>query len=1305
MNLAWFPSPFSPDYLADGSDIPRASAETMRRARMAGLTCAAVAFSIGLVAMMGGVFHIPHLVSWWPSLPHIRFNSALCQCLLGIALGIAAAGLPGGPAAQWRLRWVAVTALSLVAAVISGVSLAEHALGRHLGIDELLVIDRFSARTDTPGRMGLASSTASLLCAGSFWCVRNILLGRVFQCLALTAAGLAWFSLTSLLFSIGTNQPSFFVTMSAPAAVSLLLLSFGLLCLKPAVGLVGLIASPYLGSHLARRLLPIVLLVPVVSGGLQWLSRQRGVVFTPLGLILYASMLVAIVVGVVLLYARRIDAIDRRRTALEEQSQRGLTETRQALKRAMAFLETAPGGMIVANPRGVITLINSETERLFGYRRSLLIGQPIESILPNSLPVLRERLEDALALRGFRHQTPATVELAGRRRDGTGFPAEVSFNPLELEDEEVVIASVRDVTTERAATRALGERSRQLEEAQQLAHLADWDWNLQTGRRSWSAEFYRICGLEVSGVPPTPSEFETLIHPDDRVRAQNSFAAAIRGEGDLDNEIRIVRPSGEVRHVRVKAKRSVEPSGQAVRIAGSTQDITDQKAAEASLAASEERWKFALEGAESGVWDWNIVTGAVFYSPRLMTMLGYEPGEFPQTAEAWSSKLHPDDAVATLALLREHVNGLSPIYTAEYRLQCADGSYKWILDRGRVVTRTVDDQPERMVGTHSDITERKQIEERLRRSEEALRESQQLAQLGRWEWDVATDSVQWSPELYRIAGLDPAEPPPDRLRLARIFSRESWLRLERAMAETLRSGRPYRLDLELIRPDGTSRWVYARGEGVRNTGGEITRLFGTFQDLTELKRTELELEAATRRLRLATSAAQLGIWEWDLSTERMTWDEQMYRLYGVERGSFEPGLESWKALIHPDDQDRMATEVDAALQGERTLAATFRIVRPDGEVRHLRAFSTTVRDDSGSRTCLIGTNQDVTEQVLSHERLEASEQRFRSALEYSAIGIALVGLDGVFLLVNRALCDIVGYSEEELLERSFHTITHPEDLQHDLGNVQRLIAGEITHYHMEKRYVHRRGHIVWVALSVSLVRKSDGSPAYFVSQVQDVTQRRQAEEKLKSSLAEKEVLLKEVHHRVKNNMQIISSLLQLQSGYLRDPADQMIFRECQTRLQTMAMVHERLYRSGDFARIEFSEHLQELCALVHQAQIAEGRRYALKLDAEPVAVSLDAAIPLGLIAVELLTNVFKHAFPGRTDGLARVILRPVDGGLTLTVADNGVGLPDDFDLSKGRTLGLRLIRALAKQLRAEIEVSSEGGAVFAINLSQKALNS
>src|SRR5690606_25480688 len=189
----------------------------------------------------------------------------------------------------------------------------------------------------------------------------------------------------------------------------------------------------------------------------------------------------------------------------------------------------------------------------------------------------------------------------------------------------------------------------------------------------------------------------------------------------------------------------------------------------------------------------------------------------------------------------------------------------------------------------------------------------------------------------------------------------------------------------------------------------------------------------------------------------------------------------------------------------------------------------------------------------------------RAAMEYAAIGIALVSLDGRFLKVNRAFCEIVGYSEPELCELSFQDITHPDDLEADLAQAEALLAGRISHYHMEKRYFHKSGRVVSILLSGSIVRSAGGEPRVFVAEVQDITARKADEARLRASVAEKEVLLREIHHRVKNNLQVISSMLRLQAARAGSKELGAMFEDAQARISAMALIHDRLYQSQNLA--------------------------------------------------------------------------------------------------------------------------------------------
>jgi PAS domain S-box-containing protein len=365
--------------------------------------------------------------------------------------------------------------------------------------------------------------------------------------------------------------------------------------------------------------------------------------------------------------------------------------------------------------------------------------------------------------------------------------------------------------------------------------------------------------------------------------------------------------------------------------------------------------------------------------------------------------------------------------------------------------------------------------------------------------------------------------------------------------------------------------------------------------------------------------------------------------------------------------------------------------RADGVYRWWLIRGVPRRDADGHIIKWIGTCTDIHDLKLAEAQLRESEERFRGAFENSAIGMALVNLEGRFIRVNRALCGIVGRTAEELLACTFQEITHPDDLDADLAQNRALRAGEIDHYQMEKRYFHKDGHIVWIILAGTVVRDAEGEPLHFVAQIKDITARHEAEQRLHASLEEKVVLLREIHHRVKNNLQVITSLLQLQAGYLHDPRDAEIFKECQARIHAMGLIHDRLCRSGNLVTIDFGEHLRDLTALIIRGQANANEQIRLVIESDSVEVNLDTAIPLGLIATELITNAYKHAFRDRLGGLITVRLaRGSEQHCTLSVEDDGVGLPAGFDPQKARTLGLRLIRALAGQLRAELSIATSG---------------
>jgi two-component sensor histidine kinase len=234
---------------------------------------------------------------------------------------------------------------------------------------------------------------------------------------------------------------------------------------------------------------------------------------------------------------------------------------------------------------------------------------------------------------------------------------------------------------------------------------------------------------------------------------------------------------------------------------------------------------------------------------------------------------------------------------------------------------------------------------------------------------------------------------------------------------------------------------------------------------------------------------------------------------------------------------------------------------------------------------------------------------------------------------------------------------------------------------------------------------SEGKAARVVVFSLDITARKLSENQMLTSLREKEILIKEVHHRVKNNLQVVSSLLNLQSGHITDPRSRELFKESQTRVKSMALIHEKLYQSNDLAKIDFGTYIRNLGDYLYRSYVVDPGLIRLSVRAEDVRLGLDAAIPCGLIVNELLSNCLKHAFPGGRYGFIDIHLRTgSDGAIHLSVRDDGIGLAAGQDVATATTLGLQLVYSLAEQLSASVEIDVSQGTEFTIRFHELAVH-
>ncbi len=488
---------------------------------------------------------------------------------------------------------------------------------------------------------------------------------------------------------------------------------------------------------------------------------------------------------------------------------------------------------------------NERAVESFGYGRDELLRLSLPDLHPpETRPWLTENLQRAGERDG------QIFEASQQRRDGTTFPAEISLRLMEVDGHKVYQEIIRDVTERKLAEEALRRSEGHLAEAQRIAHLGSWEWDILTDTITWSDEVYQIYGLPLHSPPPSYQDFVRCLHPDDREMVKEKVDAALKGEEPYCLDFRIVRPDGTVRIVHNEAEVIFNSSGKPVSLVGIEQDITESKRAEADLRHSEARLAEAQRMAHLGNWELDLRQYTGTWNDEVSRIFGLAPQEEAITYETFLSLIHPEDLpTVNQEIAKALTSGEYGPY--DFRIIRADGSIRFLHAQGEV-RFDQEGRPLRLVGVVLDITERKLAEEALRRSEGRLTEAQRMAHLGNCEWDLLQNTLSWNDEIYRIFGLAPEEFQPSYPAFLRMVHPNDLATVKLRVEEALKSGRYGPYDFRIIRPDGSIRFLHAQGEVRFDQEGRPLRLVGTVQDITELKRTEEALRESEKSLQHLT---------------------------------------------------------------------------------------------------------------------------------------------------------------------------------------------------------------------------------------------------------------------------------------------------------------------------------------------------------------------------------------------------------------------------------------------------------------------
>jgi PAS domain S-box-containing protein len=435
---------------------------------------------------------------------------------------------------------------------------------------------------------------------------------------------------------------------------------------------------------------------------------------------------------------------------------------------------------------------------------------------------------------------------------------------------------------------------------------------------------------------------------------------------------------------------------------------------EAALRESEFRWKFALEGAGDGLWDWNIEQGSVFYSSQWKRMLGHAEDEIGPGLDEWRQRLHPDDKAAVLAAVQDHVQGRTALYTSEHRMRRKDGSIVWVLDRGVVVARSAQGEALRMLGTQSDISARKRSEHSLHTATVSMQEAQRIAHLGSWELVLATGELHWSDEIFRIYEIDPLKYEATYEACLAAVHPDDRSKVNDAYLHSLVDRLPYQIVHRLRMPDGRIKWVEERCTSEFDAQGRALVSRGTVQDLTASRQAQAAL-ALSRDL-LTTVI--------DSVPARVFWKDRDLRYLGCNTAfALDAGVASpqevvgkfdymlaWAAQAEAYGADDRAVMVSGVPKIQYVEPQT----TPDGRTIWLRTSKVPLKHADGQVFGVLGVYEDFTDRKESDDML----RKLSLAVEQSSESIVITNLRGDIDYVNEAFVASSGYSREEALGRN-----------------------------------------------------------------------------------------------------------------------------------------------------------------------------------------------------------------------------------------------------------------------------------------------
>lgn len=967
----------------------------------------------------------------------------------------------------------------------------------------------------------------------------------------------------------------------------------------------------------------------------------------------------------------------------------------------------------VLTPAGLIASWNVGGQRTIGYAASEIIGRPFDLMFgPGDRAAGRalRDMDEALA-RG-----PIEEQAQLSRKDGSLFWALYTVAPLREDGQHVGFAVVvRDITERKRQEELARTSEARLRTALRAGRMGAWAWDVNANRSFWNDREYELLDLSPGDGPVDTDQFFERVHPDDLGPLKATLRDAIERGTEFRMDFRILRRNGDIRWLTGAGQVTRDATGGATEMYGVNFDITEQKIADEALRSSEERFRAFMDHTPAQVWIDDEDGVNRFANAALARELGRPAADI--IGRRLVDLLPAGAPVAAYLEDNRQVFASGTHSPTVVSAPRHDGTMgRFLVHKFPITSAT--DRTRLLGGVAIDVTERERALEALRASEERFRLLVECVKdVGIFTLDINGVIETWNAAAERLYGYTGAE----------IVGRH---RSVLFTAEDVARGVPQReLDVAAasgkvseegwrVRKDGSVFWANGTMSPLYDDAGRPRGFVKVVRDLTERRRAQEALEETQQRLELAAKSAHIGIWDWNLATDELVWDDRMYELYGVSKDGFTGAYDAWRRGVHPDDRARSEAALAAALQGDEGFHAEFRVVWPNGEVRDIEAHGQ-ARRVGGSVTHVVGVNWDITARKKAESALRLRDR----AIQAVSQGILITDPtlpDNPIVYASRGFEGITGYTSLSVLGQNCRFLqgkdTDPDAVRamREAIEAGREFSVEILNYKLD-------GSPFWNALFITPVRDDDGRLMHFVGVQADVTERKSLERAFQQSQKMESIgrLAGGVGHDFNNLLTIISGYSELLMTELAatDPHRELVAEIQRAGERAAGLTQQLLAFSRKQVIAPVVLDLNDLLAQTHKMLsrlLGEDIVITTVLSPSLPRVKIDPA-QIDQVVMNLCVNA-RDAMPtgGRlTIETSEFVLEPgahaaypdLAPGLyaQISVTDTGHGMTEAVmaqifepffttkEPGKGTGLGLATVFGIVKQNQGRISVYSEVG--------------